>query len=104
MTDRPHTDERVEAAARALAIMACGEARWADGTLRNRELWTNSWRDEARAAIDAADDADPLRDRGRSVPIIEQALAEWWAVPGPLEPGRDLAEAVFDALNGGGDD
>ncbi len=61
------------------------------------------WRDQAREGLAAADAADPLRDRGRSVPIIEQALAAWWAVPGPLEPGRDLAEAVFDALNGGGE-
>ncbi len=90
----PH-DPRVEAAARAMS----GITHWPPDDAAEAALF----REQAREGLAAADAVDPLRDRGRAVPIIEQALAAWWAVPGPLEPGRDLAEAVFDALNGGGE-
>ena len=53
------------------------------------------WMVEGLAAADAV---DQLRDRGRVVPIIEQAVYN-----ASLRPGGStlvLAEAVFDALNG----
>lgn len=88
MTD---VDPRVEAAARAIA---------GENALESDRM---AARLDARVALAAADAADLLRDRGRAVPLIEQALSDE-GKPGFLEPdglwtGR-IAEAVFDALNG----
>lgn len=84
-------DPRVEAAARAIA---------GENALESDRM---AARLDARVALAAADAADPLRDRGRSVPIIEQALSEQFATkPGDYAYGQieAAAEAVFDALNG----
>lgn len=90
----PH-DPRVEAAARAMS----GITHWPPDDAAEAAMF----REQAREGLAAADAVDPLRDRGRSVPIIEQALSAE-GKPGFLEPdglwtGR-IAEAVFDAFNG----
>lgn len=89
MTD---VDPRVEAAARAMQMPIAEDER-VEGDVNAH------YRLLARRALAAADAADPLRDRGRAVPTIEQALAGLGGDPDP-DVYAQAAMAVFDALNG----
>lgn len=91
MTD---VDPRVEAAARAIA---------GENALESDRM---AARLDARVALAAADAVDPLRDRGRCVSTIEQAVNEEMRTAAHVEEpergftGRSIALAVFDAVNG----
>ncbi len=82
-------DPRVEAAARAMS----GITHWPPDDAAEASMF----REQAREGLAAADAADLLRDRGRAVPIIEQAV---WKAHQSMLPTDSIAEAVFDALNG----
>ena len=94
-------DPRVEAAARAMWGGDGNGVSWPPGgeSVPEAELW----REQARDGLAAADAADPLRDRGRAVPIIEQTLLDRWPLKASAAWVPRLAEAVFDALTGNGE-
>lgn len=95
-------DPRVEAAARAILDNGPWTPKWDRALDDIKEMC----RTDAQSALAAADAVDPLRDRGRCVSTIEQAVNEEMRTAAHVEEpergftGRSIALAVFDAVNG----
>lgn len=95
------TDLRVEAAARRLRELTTGDPPNREALSGSDERWkgyllgVDEAEDALPSAMAAADAADPLRNRDRMVPIIEQALHATYNHSGDV---CVMAEAAFDEM------